>query len=560
MIYTSKSNMEEYTQKLVSALKGIFFARSTDKTLTIEGEPADAKATGDAVGEVSDLLSNVIEVGTEEVAVDFSAAGGYKACINDANKWSTGKDRVGYILKRIEGAKAIEITANSNANTYWALLKTTAHASQTTPDYCDGYNSRQTLAMGTSITVQLPDDCNYIYVQGTFYGTVDNTPESFVFQVEYLDKKWEQPPIGLHTMPENSGVLNVIKRCRQMTDIRWTPAVDLKRLMLTARTMDNTEDYSSSMDTNWVGVFKAGHEYKGIPYGRCDFLGDYGYSNSFAGLNVGFDVFITSVENPESIVSKEIQTDTRVLNNHRTVPYAAVCSALVCYALNVSYVPTSNIPSIPGLNLISALTVDGSHIPASTFRLGDILNLQGQHTVVVTDIALGDSGDVRYIEVSEATTGGEANPDIEGGDVGGLCRRVGYTVDDFFARFQQYSLLRYAYIDNVSYTPSPYVNVGDEMPMFCLRRLPCIPYMGENFKYKVGYIPNTKIVITTDNYSFLRVFKDGTEISGSPFAVDASLGYVETGFADAGSYEAYLCNMSSGVNTAVTVKCHWTVT
>lgn len=558
MNYTSKSNMEEYTQKLVTALKGIFKVGTTDKTLSVEGEPADAKATGDAVGEVSDLLSNVIEVGTEEVAVDFSAAGGYKACINVSNKWSTGLSRVGYILRRREGSKSVSITANSANNTYYAFLTTNNHASNTSPDFCDGY-TRQTLAMGTSITVQLPDDCNYVYVQGTWDGTVDNTPESFVYEIDYMDKKFEQPPIGLHTKPQSTGVLNVIKRCRQMTDIRWTPAVDLKRYMLTARTMDNTEDYNSSMDTNWVGVFKAGHEYKGIPYGRCDYLDDYDYQYSYVGGQIRFDTFVTAVENPESIIAKEIPTDVRVLANHRSMPYAAVCSALVCYALGVAYKPTENIPNIEGLNLISAIKIDGEYISPSLIKLGDVLNLQGSHTVVVTDIALDDNGDVRYIEVSEATTVGEANPDIEGGDVGGLCRRVGYTVDDFFARFQQYSLLRYAYIDNVSYTPSPYVNVGDEMPMFCLRRLPCMPYMGENFKYKVGYIPNTKIVITTDNYSFLRVFKDGTEISGSPFAVDASLGYIETGFADAGSYEAYLCNMSSGVNTAVTAKCHWTV-
>lgn len=622
-LYVDKDKLQEYTTKLVAKLKTIFATRSqigsplvaataaemtdtsrvyvytgsetgytagnwyyndgsawvsggvynavavqTDTTLSVSGEAADAKATGDAVAavqdsvdEVADTLSNVIVIGTENVSIDFSNVGSYKVSINTSNLWSANPSRVGYILKRRDGAKAIEITANSTANTIWTLLKTNDHAGQTTPNFCDGY-SRQSLTMGTSITVQLPADCNYIFVQGTWDGTTINTPESFVYEIDYIDKKWEQPPIGLHTMPESKGVLNVIKRCRQLTDVVWTPAVDLPRLMLNNLTPPGSADYNLSQGTEKIGAFKAGVQYKGIPYGRCDFLDesphDYGYTYSYAGIDVDIDTFVTAVQNPESVIAKESQSD---LSHNRVIPYAAVCSALVCYALNVAYKNTENIPDIPGLNLISPIKVDGAYIPASTFKLGDILNYAGSHTVIITDIVTDSNGEVTQIEISEATQLGEANPDLvnEGLQDGGVCRRLGYDVADFFTRFMNYSLYRYYSIASVAYTPSKFVNVGDELNMARVNRLPCMPYMGEGFKYKSGKIPNSTIVLTCDDYAYLRVFKDGTEMAGSPFAVTPGQAYVDVGFSEAGSYEAFLCNMSGGANTAVTAKCHWTV-
>lgn len=367
----------------------------------------------------------------------------------------------------------------------------------------------------------------------------------------------EATALGLHTMPENRGVLNLIKRCRKLTDIKWTPAVDLPRFMYESTTPPFDEDYDGDMALHYIGKFEAGKEYTGVPYGRCDDLDDYGYNYSYVGLNVGFDVFATSVANPQSFVSLESVGDVA---DHKSIPFAAVCSSLACYALNKSYVSTSDIPNISGLQLITPLKVDGVFISPNTFKLGDVLNLQSHHVSIITDLVKDENGNVVYIEESEATTVGNGNKDVEGSQTGGLCRRVGYDVNDFFARYENYSLYRYDNIGSIPYTPSKYVNVGDELNMARLLDLPVMPYMGEGFKYKAGYLHNTTLAIASTYYNKLRVFKDGTEITGSPFTVPENATSVDVGFSESGNYEAYLCKMSGGVNTKASAKCHWSVT
>lgn len=367
----------------------------------------------------------------------------------------------------------------------------------------------------------------------------------------------EATALGLHTMPENRGVLNLIKRCRKLTDIKWAPAVDLPRFMYESTTPPYDEDYDDDMALHYIGKFEAGKEYTGVPYGRCDDLDDYGYNYSYVGLNVGFDVFATSVANPQSFVSLESEGSVA---DHKSIPFAAVCSSLTCYALNKSYVPTSDIPLIDGLNLVTSLKVDNDYIDPNIIKLGDILNLQSHHTVVITDLVKDENGNVIFIEESEATTVGNGNKDVEGGQTGGLCRRVGFDIESFFARFGDYSLYRYDKIANIPYTPSKYVNVGNELNMARLLDLPVMPYMGEGFKYKAGYLHNTTLAIASTYYNKLRVFKDGTEIAGSPFTVTENATSVDVGFSEVGNYEAYLCKMSGGVNTKASAKCHWSVT
>ena len=263
-------------------------------------------------------------------------------------------------------------------------------------------------------------------------------------------------PLGLHTMPENEGTLNLIKRCRQLTDIKWTPAVDLPRLNMVSHNSDE-----SGSSEYYEGVFKQGVEYTGIPYGRCVTYKqtEYGKDTTYVGLETGFDTFITSVSNPDSMVCKESVFD---LSDHRSIPYAAVCSALTCYALNVPYVNTANIPNISGLSKVADIVSEGARIDLDLIKLGDVLNEQAYHTAMITDI-VRDNGKVLFIEICEATVVGNGNQAEEGGQYGGLCRRTGMTVEEFFRRYGNYELLRYSNISSIPYTKSPYVNVGDEL-------------------------------------------------------------------------------------------------
>ena len=528
-----------------------------DNTLTVSGDAADAKATGDKIAALSDAIF-------EEVAEDFSDDPTFDGLIaSTSGEWAINHNdgRESYMVSVPDNAKRIEITANSNQNTVYAFLKTKAHINDTTPNYATG-STRTVIQAGETVSEDIPADCKFITFLKTF-SSADYTPLS-VKWTKLAAHESAYIPLGLHTMPENEGTLNVIKRCRQLTDVKWTPAVDLPRYMYVTPTPPSDENYDTDDVEHYFGKFIAGVEYKGVPYGRPDCLNDspndYGYTYAFVGRDISLETFVTALQNSESIISKQ---DFHSMENHRSIPYATVCSGLTCYALGLTaYYSTSQIPDIPGLNVVDSENPTIAEIDTKKIKLGDIVDYYdgtSGHTAVITDVVYDETGEVVFIEEAEATTVGEAVPDIVGGQVGGLCRRVGYDRSGFIARFSAYTLYRYAYIANVTYTPSKYVNVGDEMDMFRFGKLPCMPYMGEGFRYKSGKIPNATVVLQTNNYSYLRVFKDGTEITGSPFAVENDAKYVDVGFSETGNYEAYLCNMLGGNNTSVTAKCHWSV-
>ena len=146
------------------------------------------------------------------------------------------------------------------------------------------------------------------------------------------------------------------------------------------------------------------------------------------------------------------------------------------------------------------------------------------------------------------------------GKLGGVCRRKGWALEQIYTVWGKYSLYRYGNVASVPYTPSRYVNVGDELEMFNVVNYPCMPYLGEGFAYKSGSIPKTDILIRPNlGYDYLRVFKDGAEIAFSPFAITDETEKVSVGFSEVGSYEAYLCTMDGDSDIYVTPKCHWSV-
>ena len=525
----------------------------TDPTLSVSGKAADAKIAGDKISAIENILFETVEA-------DLSTASSIPYVIARSDgEWYKNTNGLYqcYLVHIPEGAFDVAITANAQNDSSYAFLKQRAYSHGQLPLYATGC-TREDLSAGNIIILNVPSDAKYMYVEKMYNG-VNDEPAQIAFTTE-KSLQTKTIPLGLHTMPENQGVLNMIKRCRQLTDIEWTPAADLPRYMKVSSSLpfDDEAGYESVLAKNYIGTFKAGVKYKGIPYGRCTSYKNtaYGYGNHYVGLNIDFETFITAVQNPESVISKESVGN---VSGHRSIPYAAVCSALASYALNITYKATANLPEVPGLNLVSALMVDGEYIDPGIFKLGDIVNSRSDHVVVITDIVKDANDNVVFIEISEATTTGEANESIIGGQFGGICRRVGFDVESFFQRHGHYYLYRYENIASIPYTPSKFVNVGDELNMSRLENLPCMPYMGEKFKYKVGYIPNSTVVINCNNYSYLRVFKDGEELTNSPYAVASDTKYVDVGFIEAGEYEAYLCNMSDGSNTKITAKCHWSV-
>ena len=525
-----------------------------DSTLTVSGDAADARAVGEAISLHDNLFDSadptVLSLFIRATNNTFKTTSDNRLVVIAVNRntdyyikcGGTSTKRVGFSNDFPSNGTAVtivgndipgevDILANSGNNTYLSIQL-----------YIDSDDDRTASHYYAGIMVEQKNVVNYL----------DNK----------IDALTDGIPLGLHEMPENNGVLNVIKRCRQLTDIEWTPAVDLPRFMRVWRGW-GADVPSTAVPEDHTGTFKAGVTYKGIPYGRpkASISSRYGKSNTFVGRDIDLGTFVTAVSCNKSIVSVEKNNGT-IGSDHFSIPYCDVCSALTCYALNtVGYYATESIGNIPGLNLIGKINDNGVLISADNFKLGDVLNEPGSHTAIVTDIIRDGNGNATVIELCDAAANGLANMSYDDGQIGGVARRKGWTIAEIYDDWGAYDLLRYANIATVPYTMSPYVNVGDEPEMMPVVHYPCLPYEGNNFTYKVGYVPNNavKVLIMEQGYNYLKVFKDDVEISGSPFAVTSETESIDIAEISAGSYKAYLCNLSDGNVRTMTYPCHWTI-
>lgn len=355
-------------------------------------------------------------------------------------------------------------------------------------------------------------------------------------------------PIGLHQMPENDGVLNVIKRARQLSDIKWTPAVNIPRIN---RYDNDGRPYTERFND----VFTAGVEYTGVPYSSAKGtkVERWGYTRLTTGSFIGMDTFATCVANADSFVSKESAINSSI---SLASMYGCTCCGFVSYAIDVPWTSSENFAGlISNGTLISKGLV--SNASYDDFALADVLVNTEVHIALISDIISDEDGTIRYIEVAESTTHGGINPNIQGGQYGGHARRKGWAFSDFVNFFGDFTLCTRKNISTITYTPSPFVNVGDEFDMDTIPAYPCVPYMGENFAYKYGKIYNSDILIASDYFSELDVYKDGTLFN--TFAVASETSKISVGFSAKGNYEAFLCNKSGSTITGKSKSCHWSV-
>ena len=516
-----------------------------DTTLSVGGKVADSKIVGDYIRFLEETLFT-------PKLVNWETVGWCKGFITTNNVWVTATDQLTYFVKVENSAKKFTVTSNADNVSIIGFLTSNSHVRNETPHYVEG-TGRTTIPAGETAEFIIPTGCTHIAVCVTYDGAEANKYLPASCYLHEYSVEATSIPLGLHTMPKNNGVLNVIKRCRQLTDIKWTPKFDIPR----KSALEGVGDGRSFED-----VFKAGVEYTGIPYSRANISSaKYGYENFFVGFDIDIDTFMTAVRNENSPVAIESKYSE---GNNRASFYGCVCSALASYAYNLpSYRETVNLPSASGMNLIGKLwNEDGTSLDANLIELGDMVIYAGNHVIVVTDLIKDENGNTIYIEESEATTVGNADWDTKGSQYGGVCRRVGFTVEEFYQKFKSYSVYRYSKISSVPYTPSKFVNVGDELKMACHADMPCIPYMGNGFKYKVGYIYNSDLLIKSSGFTHVRVLKDG-----EPWNSDGTTNYYEItgekitlGFTEQGEYSAYLCIVEGEVEKVESKHCYWSVT
>lgn len=369
-----------------------------------------------------------------------------------------------------------------------------------------------------------------------------NVPE---FYYNILFPTAEEKPIT-HEYPVSVDMQNAIRRARQLTDIKWTPKVNIPRYSMI---QGGTEHF-----LDW---FYADTEYTGIPYsgaGKAEGTGswtspeEWGYAHCWLGGIVDFETFVTACRYANSIMGSKVN---QASYNYDSSPFGSVCTALVNYAVNGAWPLRSinNFFNVDGFFKLSNSTL-GS-LDVNKLAIGDFMYTSA-HVIIITDLLRDKSGNITHVEMSEATTVGNGKNSELGSQFGGLCRRKMWEVNVWKSLYSAYTIYRRQNFYGIPYTPSKYVDTGNEGDGTNIIDLPCIPYMGNKFKYKVGYLPNTKVLIGATGYTGLTVLKDGATFG--TFNV-TGLTEVSVGFSAAGSYSAYLTK-SGGVRT---MACEWEV-
>lgn len=243
------------------------------------------------------------------------------------------------------------------------------------------------------------------------------------------------PNLFIHTGAESgvlstelsSGVQNIVKRARQMTEIKWTPVKDI---------------------TGWDGgvTYKAGTTYKGLPYGQPVDADYVPWETSLSG-------FLEAVNNPNSLMY------TDYAEYEKRAPYYSVdCSAFVSWAWGLkSRQTTSYIADFA--TLISTTSYENAQV-------GDCLNKAGSHVVLITDITYDSNGKINSIEISESTVD-SANA---------YCCKVSrygaggsYTLNQLVSKYfdNGYILYRSKTRDSVTYTHSCAVPLDGDVCSDC---------------------------------------------------------------------------------------------
>lgn len=369
-------------------------------------------------------------------------------------------------------------------------------------------------------------------------------------------------PTWLHTAPKSQGAYNAVRRMRQITDFKWSPAVEgavRQEYYIPAGTYYDTESSVYGF-RDVTKFFSPNKEYIGIPYG---------YRNP-VGTSTGFETFATSVSTPKTAMMENSKT----ILDYGSPYYGSVCSNSVCYALALPHAGTENMYpdpenpyAVPGMVKLYDLVTDGEYHDIDDLELADIVWKAG-HCVMVTDL-IKDGDTVSHVEISESTMHYD----------GKAVRRM-WTRSGFLHEYDTFCVLRYTLLDTIPYYPTPYSPMPDEGNPPAYKDYNVMPYRGSKSIYtpdsgassvSIGFVVHNVEDLNNNNpagtlaFDSIIIEKNGQRF-GDPIAVDTSKGteyYLQSGVtvdADEANYCVYLAKLD-GVGNIVkrTMPCEFVV-
>ena len=346
--------------------------------------------------------------------------------------------------------------------------------------------------------------------------------------------------LGLHTMPENNGVMNAIKRARQMTDVEWSPAVDIDRVSLL------TSSSYSGEKTYYTDKFLAGVKYRGIPYSD---------QQPYVADEASIDSFVTAAANANSAESLE----SSYVNRNVASFYGSSCATFVSYALNLPLMASTYYHYMDGVTKKYDIYADGAYHELNSLELCDII-LRTSHVALVTDIIKDDNGNVTHIEVSESTKYGGVNLSEVGGQYGGICRRKMWTLAEFRAWFSDFAIYKYSGLSSIPYREFDYTDIPGEGKKMISAKLPVIPYRGNNsFVYSEGSSVTVKLLIASTGFTHISLKRNGAAYGEGIYQLSGTGEFNVSCPAAGGRFTAHLCNVSDGAETTTSIDCEWIV-
>ncbi len=220
-------------------------------------------------------------------------------------------------------------------------------------------------------------------------------------------------------IPEVSeGQRNIVKRARQLTEIKWTPLEDI---------------------TQWgyYGTFKAETTYTGVPYGQPV------TANGYIGYGISIEGFASAVLDNTSRLYTSYSTYNKIAPF-----YSTDCSGYVSYSWGLTSRKTTY-----SLADVAEKVGDQS---LYSLQVGDCLNKTINHTVLISNLTYDANGNIIGLQVMEQTPVITRVTNYGEGQTRSLASFQSYYLNN------GYEIYRNPNRNSVTYTPSPVVPLDGE--------------------------------------------------------------------------------------------------